>query len=48
MMVAGPLQLCAGQMAGVEAVLHLVRELFVSDDCDAVLLVDKTIMSSTH
>jgi len=39
-MVAGPLQLCAGQMAGGEAAIHSVRELFVHDDCDAVLLVD--------
>ena len=36
--VAGPLQLCTGQMAGVEAAVHSVHELFVSDDCDAVLL----------
>ena len=39
-LVASPLQLCAGQMAGVEAAIHSVRELFVHDDCDAVLLVD--------
>jgi len=39
-LVAGPLQLCAGQMARVEATIHSVRELLVHDDCDAVLLVD--------
>ena len=38
-LVAGPLQLCACQMAGVEAAIHSVCELFVHDDCDAVLLV---------
>jgi len=32
------LQLCAGQMAGVEVAFHSVRELFVHDDCDAVLV----------
>ena len=40
MMAAGPLQLCAGQMAGVEAAIHSVRELFVCEDCDAILMVD--------
>ena len=32
--------MCAGQMAGVEAAIHSVRELFVYDDCDVVLFVD--------
>ena len=27
-------------MAGVEAATHSVCELFIHDDCDAVLLVD--------
>ena len=27
--MAGPLQLCVGQMAGVDAVVHSVCELFV-------------------
>ena len=35
----GPLQLYAGQSAGVEAAIHSVRELFVHEDCDAVLMV---------
>ena len=40
MMAVGPLQLCAGQMAGVEAAIHSVRELFFCKDCDAILMVD--------
>ena len=40
MMAAGPLQLCAGQIACVEAAIHSVRELFVCEDCDAILMVD--------
>ena len=38
--VAGPLQLCAGQDSGCEAVVHALRQLFESPDCEAVLLVD--------
>ena len=37
---AGSLQLCAGQIAGIEAAVHAVREAFSNDDVDAVLLVD--------
>ena len=33
------MQLCGRQMAGVETAIHSVRELFVHDDCDAVLMV---------
>ena len=36
--VAGPLQLCAGQEAGCEAVVHAVRQMFES--AEAVILVD--------
>ena len=38
--VAGPLQLCAGQIAGTEATVHVVRSLFNHADSDAILLVD--------
>jgi hypothetical protein len=37
---AGPLQLCAGQSAGVEAAVHAMRKLFAADETDAVLLID--------
>ena len=38
--VAGPLQLCAGQIAGTEPAVHVVRSLFNHADSDAILLVD--------
>ena len=34
------MQICAGQIAGVEAAIHFMREAFSSEDCEAVLLVD--------
>ena len=37
---AGSMQLCAGQIAGVEAAIHFMREAFSAEDCEAVLLVD--------
>ena len=37
---AGSLQLCAGQIAGIEAAVHAMKEAFVGEDDDAVLLVD--------
>ena len=37
---AGPLQLCAGQSAGVEAAIHAMRELFAREETEGVLLVD--------
>jgi len=33
-------QLCAGQLAGAEAAIHLVRTLFAFNDCDTILSVD--------
>ena len=39
---AGSRQLCAGQMAGVEAAVHAVRECFLQDATEAALLVDAT------
>ena len=38
--VAGTLQLCAGQISGTEAAVHAVRESFLREDTEAVLLVD--------
>ena len=38
--MAGSCQLCAGQVAGVEAVVYAVRALFLQEDTEAVLLVD--------
>ena len=37
---AGPLQLCAGQDAGCEAVIHAMRHVFGEVNTEAVLLVD--------
>ena len=37
---AGANQLCGGQIAGVEAAVHAVRQLFNSDDTEGILLVD--------
>lgn len=37
---AGSLQLCAGQIAGIEAGVHAVQSLFQMKDTEAVLLVD--------
>ena len=42
MMAAGATQVCAGQEAGIEAVIHACTELFAADDTDALLLVDAT------
>ena len=39
---AGNLQVCAGQQAGGEAAIHAMKEIFMQDDCEAVLLVDAT------
>ena len=36
----GPLQLCAGQSAGVEAAVHAMRKFFENDDTDGILLID--------
>ena len=37
---AGSMQLCAGQIAGIEAGVHTVHTLFQKEDTEAVLLVD--------
>ena len=37
---AGSLQLCAGQVAGIDAAIHTMSHLFNDDASDAVLLVD--------
>ena len=39
---AGALQLCAGQEAGCEAAIHAMRNTFLDNDSEAVLLVDAT------
>lgn len=39
-MSAGSLQLCAGQVAGIDAAIHAMREINDADDTEAVLLVD--------
>jgi len=35
---AGPLQVCAGQISGCEAVVHAMRQVFESQRTEAVLL----------
>ena len=37
---AGSKQLCAGQIAGIEAAVHEMKSLFLRDDTEAILLVD--------
>ena len=37
---AGSLQLCAGQISGIEAAVHAVDALFQRDETEAILLVD--------
>ena len=37
---SGCLQLCGGQISGIEAAVHAVRNAFNSNDCEAALLVD--------
>lgn len=39
---AGPRQLCAGQIAGIDAAAHGMRSLFSREDTEGVLLVDAT------
>ncbi len=36
----GSVQLCAGQISGIEAAVHAVTTLFQKDDTEAILLVD--------
>ena len=38
--VTGALQLCAGQDAGIEAAIHAMRDIFIDDETEAILLVD--------
>ena len=40
--VTGTLQLCAGQAAGAEAVVHAMRESFSKEDTEAIFMVDAT------
>ena len=40
--ISGCLQLCGGQISGIEAAVHAVRTAFESDENEAVLLVDAT------
>ena len=39
---AGSLQLCAGQISGIEAAVHATDQLFKQEDTEAILLVDAT------
>ena len=39
---AGPLQMSSGLQGGAEAAIHTIREIFHSDNSDAVILVDAT------
>jgi hypothetical protein len=39
---SGCLQMCGGQISGIEAAVHAVRTAFDSYDTEAVLLVDAT------
>ena len=37
---SGPLQVCAGQTSASEAAIHAMRNIFDTDDADAILLID--------
>jgi len=37
---AGTIQLCAGQMSGVEPAIHSMRTMFSNDHTEGILLVD--------
>ena len=39
---SGCLQLCSGQISGVEAAVHAIRSAFESEECEAALFVDAT------
>ena len=39
---SGCLQMCRGQISGIEAAVHAVRTAFDSSDTEAVLMVDAT------
>ena len=41
-LAAGPLQTYAGHSAGLEAVIHAMKDMFDDSDCEAALLVDAT------
>ena len=40
--IVGCLQMCGGQISGIEAAVHATRSAFESDRCEALLLVDAT------
>ena len=38
--VAGSIQLCAGQISGIEAAVHATQDIFQNDATEAIILVD--------
>ena len=44
----GSMQLCAGQIAEVEAAIHAMRELLEKDETEALLLVNEQVMLSVY
>ena len=44
----GSMQLCAGQIAEVEAAIHAMRELLEKDETEALLLVNEQVMLSMY
>ena len=44
---AGSIQLCAGQISGIEAAVHAVRTLFYREEAEALLLVDASNASNS-
>ena len=38
--VTGSLQLCTGQIAGIEAAIHAMNDLFHSEDTEAIVFID--------
>lgn len=44
----GSMQLCAGQITGVETAIQFMRSNWLTDDSEAILMVDAKKMHSTH
>ena len=44
----GTINLCAGQKAAPETIIHLMDDLLQEDDCEGLLLVDGTCLSTSQ
>ena len=44
----GCAQPCAGQLGGIEATIHAMREIYQDDDTEAVVMVDAVMPTICH